>query len=61
MECKHEIVIVYTTERISQEYDMVNAEWMGGVDHYELISVNKIVCDDCGEDVTDQFKDKIPH
>ena len=61
MACKHENLIVMTTEKVGQTYwnnPELDERW-GDTQWQEVESIDEILCEDCGEDVTDELKDKI--
>lgn len=67
MTCKHEILTIHTTELVGQRYynepqpedPNVDFERWGKTLWQTIKSVDRIECDDCGKDLTDELRDKI--
>ena len=58
--CLHECVIVETTEKVAQYYYTQEKEWGDKYDwDAPILSVDEMECVDCGEDVTEQFREQV--
>lgn len=55
-QCKHETVMVYTTETVSQHFfrsdDPAQEGAWGNAEAGTVITLDQILCDDCGADLT---------
>lgn len=60
MGCQHETVVVYTTEIVTQDYHRPSKDWIGPAEHPNTpLSVDHILCVECGAVLTDQLKQEI--